>query len=125
MESQGHQSKEERNTLLFYIVLVLGTSSCRSAWVTDHALGASTGLGRRTEVLYVSLQLCVHRVSAQNRPGHHQVLQAGLQGVVSLQKNYSHSHSLLLSQVALKGSGKSQGGSLVLQHFLLELQKER
>lgn len=45
-------------------------------------------------------------------------------GAASLQKNDSHGHSLLLSQFALKGSGKSQGGSPVLQHFLLELQKK-
>lgn len=42
-------------------------------------------------------------------------------GAVSLQKNDTHGHSLLLSQVALKASGKSRGGSPVLQHFLLEL----
>lgn len=42
----------------------------------------------------------------------------------AVQKNYSHGRSLLLSQVALKGSGKSQRGSPVLQLILLGHQKE-
>ena len=44
------------------------------------ALGASARPSGRTEVLYVSLQPCVHGVSARHRPGHNRVLQAGLQG---------------------------------------------
>ena len=44
------------------------------------ALGASARPSGRTEVLYVSLQPCVHGVSARHRPRHNRVLQAGLQG---------------------------------------------
>lgn len=71
-----------------------------------HALGASARPSARTEVLCISLQPCVHRVSAPHRPGHDWVLQTGLQQGSSAEKSLLRLLSLL-SPAALKGSGKS------------------
>lgn len=60
---------------------------------------------------------------ARHRPGHRQCCGLVRGETASLQKHRSQGPSLSLSQVALDGSGKSQGGSPVLQHFLLEPQK--
>lgn len=82
-------------------------------------LGVSTRLSKRVEMLYVTFSpVCTTE--------HNQVLPAGLQGSgVTVEKLLSPKLAFAVLSCCPEGSGKSQGGSPVLQHFLLELQKDR